>query len=430
MELMNNLSNAGPGDVIRVGDCEVQGTFVLPAGVTLVGTTPDSALRSTSDRHTLDVVPGTDNEPTRLAGLSVRSAAIGGVVIMGDGRAIVESVVIESARGVGLFGYDLSALELTDVTLVGAIDPSNVGSFVMPAPSVETAPSHGVALTNVQNATLRNVSVRGYAFFGALFENSTVDWQGGNASLNVNVGIYATQGDLTLQDVTVSDSIENPRGDAPVAMAVVTSNTTLNTSAVRCEDNRGFGLVQFGGQAQHSGLALNRNRNGGAWLQSVQGTTISGEVLENTYVGVSAIDSTNLRLEDTTVARTIEDLGMRTQDPQISIGYGVHLVDSLSGTLLQRLNLEANEDAGLVVELNGQNLPSGLFDNVTITRTNDQQLGAIVQGGMRAPDWDTGLNRDQATQMLDDNFTGTLPVVGTFPEPPVAAVGPCFFPRP
>src|SRR5262245_32027885 len=54
-ELTDALAMAEPGDVVTVGSCEVEGAFVVPAGVTIRGAGISSVLGSVEGGAVLDV---------------------------------------------------------------------------------------------------------------------------------------------------------------------------------------------------------------------------------------------------------------------------------------------------------------------------------------------------------------------------------------
>jgi hypothetical protein len=103
-------------------------------------------------------------------------------------------------------------------------------------------------------------------------------------------------------------------------------------------------------------------------------------------------------------------------------GDGIQLVNSTSGSRIENTMVLGNDRAGIVIDLFGQTLGAGLFDNVSVSRDGATENGVLVQRGTRASDWDAGLTRDVATVQADDAITDPVDIVG--------AVGPCFFPKP
>ena len=149
---------------VQIGECSIEGSFTVPAGVDISGTGPASVISS-------------DGVALTLSGGAVRDLMIDSsgraAIVARDGTGItIERVRIRVTLGIGIGIESVSQVELTDVELSGPVSASNATQFPPTVTSTESA-THGLVLVGVDDATLSNVAIRGFAEFGALFVGST-----------------------------------------------------------------------------------------------------------------------------------------------------------------------------------------------------------------------------------------------------------------
>ncbi len=405
--LRSALAGASGGDVVHVGACRISGDFTLPAGVTLSG----EAGSTIAGR--IDLSGG-----GRVEHLAVESNDAG-VVAQSGGAVALEDVQVTASTGIGVAADGVASLTMQDVTLRGPVDASNVSALFGTEPDPEETATHGLIVVDVPSATLSGVSSRGFARFGALLKDSVTSWSDGDANENAWVGIMVAQGSATLTDVDVHDTFDLQLADG-ATFGVVTASAAVASTRLSVMGSGGFGLFHLRGSAVHQDLTARSNSHGGVRLELTGEAELGGEISDNDFGAIVAYGANNLTIRDATIANNA--MAIRQENGGVEAGDGIQLVDSTRGALIQNTTISGNDRAGIVIDLFGQNLEAGVFDNVTVERDSAAENGVIVQDGTRATGWDVGLMRDAATVQADEAFTNVIDTVG--------AVGPCFVPVP
>lgn len=420
------LAAASEGDVVELGACRVDGTFEVPAGVTLRGI--EGAVLSSADAEApvLTLAAG-----ARVEALRVESAARAGVVARGDGFAIVDvEVEVERGIGIGLAGSGqlarvrvegpVTAENATDATWVrvvaAPVSPGACPSADCECEPGETDPALGRACDEEGRwaswtavfgvylvggtVTLEDVEIRGFARFGLVADDASLTWSGGLVRDGIGVGVLARGGHATLLDVEVAGIVEGLRG-IPSYSVIASEGARLDTERVRLVEGQRFGLLTLEATGAHEALSVEDHGDVGVWVGQSDDFTLSGALLGNGFAGLVVASSahvaiTDARVEGTrTVRRSTSTFGAR------EVGDGVHLTDSLDDVTLTRVSLAANERVGLLVDLGAGAGP--VFDAVTVDAagaalgavagTRDDARGVIVTstGG-----WDTGIERTGA----------------------------------
>jgi hypothetical protein len=280
--------------------------------------------------------------------------------------------------------------------------------------------THGLIVDEVPNASLEDLSSRGFARFGVLLKSSTTTWSRGDANANAWAGIMAHKGSATISDVTVDEVFDLALPDS-ATFGLVGDRSDVITERVSISESEGFGIYHLRGTAIHRDLTASDNSYGAVRLEVTTMAEIDGTLSNNDFGGIIAYAAQDLLLHDLTIDGTTEVLRAEP-NRMLTVGDGIQLYASHQNARIERTTIDGSERTGVMLDLFGGSLPGGLFDAVTVTRSDPTSNGVLVQNGTRGNDWDDGLMRDAATVAADDGFTSVLDIVG--------AVGPCFTPRP
>jgi hypothetical protein len=404
--LTTALAAASSGDEVRIGECDVSGTFTVPSGVALSGVGPGASIVSGN----LVVEPG---QVTVVRALSIRTDGGFAVLARGGGGAVVEDVGIEVMRGVGLGFEDLNELTLDGLIVEGPVDPANVGSFPADA-GPATHATHGIAVVRVDTVEMSDVSVSGFAQIGVVAADSNVAWTGGSLAENLGVGIAVEGGSAELDGISVVDTLEGFR--LLPAYAGIFSGAAVTTDGLSIERSEGVGLLHYGGgTAAHTTLSATDNDDAALWGESIDELSVTGAIADNGFAGVVAIDVPQVTIQSASIDRTRASTRIFHPNLALRVGDGIHLVRSATVAELVDLTLEANERAGIFIDLDGGALDGMRFQNVTITVTSTAQVGLLAQGGVLDPMWDQGVTRTGSTRDADLAKAPLSRVEGTGP---------------
>ena len=455
--LVAALARATGGSTVTVGACRFEGSFTVPADVRLRGAGDATVISVSTDGH-LTLVPGSDT--TRLENLYVEVSGLYGVTAHGPGRIAVENVrVVRQIASPGADGFavgmaDLDGLSLTRVDIRGPVTQDNSGTDVFAEPM--SSASVGLAVVNVDDATLEDVAVTGFARIGALLATDAAEapppdaapavrWNGGAVTENLGIGIYAAKIAVSLTAVHVERTLEGSR--LPPAYGIVLSDAATTTTGLLIADTAGIGAVQIGGSAEHSALQCSRSAYGGLWaMQATSFRVIDGSQVDaNRFMGIHAATTSRVDIVDTTVVNTVAmEQAFQLDDGtagSLVAGDGLALV-GIDNATLTNVTLEDNGRLGLAFDLGG--LPEGAIcevpcwstypyqmvaGDVSVT-TSTGQLGAIA--GIRSPgtppigmgdaivyltpvgvgDWDEGISRSDGAAVADMAFTDAIGLPG------------------
>lgn len=483
------LFEARSGDTIRLGACTIEGAFVVPAGVGLVG----SGVQATRvvgpvAGIAVDLVPDEGDGATTVRDLTVESPGIVGIRADGGGHLVVERVRVVASAGVALGVVEATRVELTDVELVGPITARNADDelFWAVAPTtdlpegddcdgepvcdegdlqeaecpgcgqvqqvcsscgrwVTVTAAYGLALEAVATATLTNVDVSGFASFAVVFRDrgaqgatvaGDIRWTGGSVHENLFVGLYAG-GDvrLVLEDVSLEETFENILN--PSYAAVIADHADLSTTRLAIVDNDRYGLLQHGATARHTDLEATGNGDAALWVGDsdeldIQGGAVSG----NEFVGILLVSSSHVHLADLSVTGTRSRTFVLDLWSRVEIGDGIQLTDTTDDVSLERIVLTDNERVGLLVDfgdldvspltLNDVEVSSQAGGYGAIAGSADEASRDLAVGG--PPGWDANITRDPVATANDLAAAGALGYMGlgSPTEPPIPGiVTPC-----
>ncbi|HJL15261.1 MAG TPA: hypothetical protein RMH99_06375 [Sandaracinaceae bacterium LLY-WYZ-13_1] len=384
------LEGAGASGVVQVGDCEVETTgLVVPAGVTLTGTTDASAIR------------GLGPDPAVSLGAGARLTEL--VVAADDGVAVDVSGV-ESAL-------------LADLTIVGPVTPDNVADH----PASGTASRIGLLIrdsgTDDVPVRLERVRVRGFADVGVGLVRSEVRWVEGSVSESLGAGLAVSGGRLVLASVTLRDMLQEGRLSATYA-GVFLAGAEVESEDLVVEDNAGAGLMHDAASAVHHCIVVRNNALLGMWTQRAPRFELTGatSILDgNGRVGLAIHDPAGPHMvSDVTITNTRvvpRAVGMFGMD---AVADGIHLVsEDTAAVTLTSLELRANLRAGALIHVRSGMIDPATLRSVTV-ESSGSAYGVIAQdpaGNIPSGAWDTDVTRAGAA-VTNDAMASQVEILG------------------
>ena len=419
-ELQTQLDAAEPGDTVRIGACSVGGSLRIPAGVALEGVGQTSVLSGATGSVVI-LEPSADAAvPTRLASVSVESTACVGLLATDVGTIRIDDVRVEARRGVAIGIEGLTRAELTGVEVIGSINADELDTQPVQRPPfgcVENRPAtHGVVLMDVENARLEDVTVDGFAAFGAIAIRSGLDWLGGHVSAGLGVGVEIWAGQASLSDLELTN-IRHGESAVEAFNLLIAGQAVVDTSGLVVRESGDFGVMQAEAMVVHQDLLATDNVFAGAWTQQSSMFELRGDSMldGNGFAGVAVYESQGVEIVGANVQNTQERVridGVRT----IRAADGLHLVQSAGR--VQRLQAVANVRVGILLDLGGD----GSTDDYTLDSivVDGDELGAVAQNGMILEGWDAQIQRQGMTAINDEALSTDLVIAD--------AVGPPCFP--
>ena len=406
-ELTAALAAAAPGDVVEIGACRVEGRFTVGAGVTLRGVGPESILASAGTAIELA------GDGATLDALRIEHGGGHGIVAMAAGAIAIRHVAVDGTLGRAAIGIDgPSSVLLQDVTVGGPVTREAAGSVPADATATDTL-LYGIVLVGVDDARFERVSVSGFGEAGVVSMDSALSWTGGDVGNNLGIGVWVNAGQATLRDLTIHDTLRGFRM-TPTYGLIGRAGADVQTMGLTVSGSHaGFGLVQEGGTARHTGLISEHHDYGAVLAQRTTTFELTGasEIRDNNFAGMIAVEAGGLTVEDTAVTTTSSMSHVFGDWGSVIVGDGIQLVHPMAGTQLRRVSVDANERAGILLDLAG-----GDASSVTLTEVSANSagagLGCVAQNGSIVAGWDSGLVRSGAALANDPGFTGHLDSVG------------------
>jgi hypothetical protein len=175
------------GGEVRIGACQIDGKFVVPAGATLRGDGTASALKG--DGVVLDLMGD-----ATIDGLKIEVGTGIAVLGMASGRVTLNDLEISAMRGGAILGFDgVTSLSITDVTVRGPVTQENARALPE-EPTAEDTALYGVAIANVSDARFERLEVGGFGTAGVIATQSQLVWTGGKSAGNVGIGAWIDGG--------------------------------------------------------------------------------------------------------------------------------------------------------------------------------------------------------------------------------------------
>ena len=206
-DLAAALAAAHNGATVGIGSgCDIEGSFHVPAGVSLLGQTEPlgpPTLRSAPDdrRPVLTLSPSTT--PTVVSNLRVVSSSNYGIVAIGsdDGALELKDLAVESTRGVGVGIETLATLLLTNLTLRGPYTATELRRADPALADPDTMATHGLVVVRGGAVTVENLTIAGFAAIGAILIDDDITWSTGAVEGNGLAGLVTHAGTTRLTGV-------------------------------------------------------------------------------------------------------------------------------------------------------------------------------------------------------------------------------------
>jgi hypothetical protein len=404
-EVAAALAEASPGDTVRLGVCDVEGPITVPAGITLTGAGEDrTRVVGEGSGALVTLLPG--EAETALTGLTVVSRHRAGIVASGEGRFRVDDVTVEAHRGLALGVEEARRLLLNNVSLQGPVGTENVDEISMlPRPDVlDATGTHGLVLVRVEDATLVNVTSSGFAYFGALFAESEVAWNGGGASDNLRTGLMIWDGSASLSGLEFCRTLLGLQLWS--AGTVFAGGASIISTRLNVCDGGGYGMLHDDVAAEHVDPRVEGNRHVGVWVQNGERrfslTGALAEIAGNTFAGMVFLEAGDIVLRDAHIHGTRMGSRVLVDAGRLEVGDGLQVIGPESMDVLD-LRIEDNARAGLLIDLEDGIFDAGWLSNVQVEAFGEQ-LGAVAQNGELPEGWDAGVSRNATAATNDAAF--------------------------
>lgn len=439
------LWSAEAGDTVMVGACRIEGAFRIPDGVRVLGQVGSVVAIPLQDGADGVVMSG----EAVLESVAIESAGGSAVLVRNGGT--LRDVRIEAERGAAV-AVAGGSVRFERVELIGPVsDPLDgrwvrVEGFAVPgecAEDCECVPGevrndaaevcdasgefvtfgavYGIFARDAQ-LELVDVSIRQFALAGAVFEDSTVRWEGGGVSDGLGTGVLLRGGAGELIDVRVEAVGEGLRGTA--SYGVIAQSAELRSQRLTVVGGDRYGVLLRGSTGTHEDFVAEGNGDVGLWISESIGVAVNGasRIEDNAFSGVVVVDGEDVNLDGLRVAGTRSVL--RTLGSPFGareIGDGIHLQRS-PGVTLRGLAVEGNERVGVLVEL-GPELPAFADVRVDAVPGGFGAIAGSAAGGELTADapegWDTGITRGPEA-LARDAAIGTTVALIRVSAPPTA----------
>lgn len=409
-DLRSALASAAPGDRVCLGEGTFEGAFDVPAGVELCGAGVGiTRIVGPSDLPAVRATPGIGG-PTRITGLTIEPNSDFGVLAVGPGDLELSDVeVVVPDTGGGLGAENLTNLTMTDVQMTGPITTLNADDVPLDM-DISMTPAYGVVSVSVMSIEATGMTVGGFAHFGVLSVNSNLTMVDSQITSNLGSGLLIYGGTADLRSVGIDTALQGTRLIPPYN-AVFAGNADVTTNALDVSSSEGYGILQSEATATHTDLLARNNSEAALWVQSSGGFSVTrGTIENNALAGVVALESSGIMLDSVDIGGTAERTRIIATRP-VMVGDGVQLLGSTTDITFESLGLTDNARVGVLLDLDG-----GVFDGIDVRSVNvdgsGAQLGAIAQGGVIPPGWDSNVTRSAIIDANDSAFAGALETVG------------------
>ena len=398
-DLATPLAHALSGEVVEMSACRIEGTFRVPAGVTLRG---QGRLASTLVSTGTTLVLG---DGATVEHLGIENGGGHGIVAVSVASVVVRDVEVHAALGRAAIGFeDVGAVTLSEVTLTGPVT-SATAAMVPSSPSETNTALRGLALLHVGAATLDRVDVVGFGQVGVLSVGSGVEWAQGSVASNLSFGLWQVGGSLLLDRVRIADTLRGSRALIPIGLLTTNDATVHTVDSVIDTTEEGWGAFHDGGAVSHERLAARGHGSGAVFAYRTTTFEIHGLTLtENSLAGVIAVEAAGLTIEDASITATHLKDQLLSDWGVVMVGDGIELIRPAPGSVLRRVTLGANERAGLLVDLGGGDTSLVTLEALDVTAVAPAH-GCAVQNGTLLAGWDSGVTRRDATTDVDPSVT-------------------------
>ena len=401
------LAAARSGDVVDVGVCRIDGSFVVPDGVLLRGVSPASSVLTSSSGIAVELHAGAS-----LESIAIESSGHAALVARTAGAVTISGVTVTPTRGIGI-GLEHASATLRDVAVVGPITSATAPTTATPGDATRTATFGLVAISATLDA--HAVTVRGFASAGIALVDTTSMLSDSVIDTCVGVGVGVSGGSATLLRVDVRGT---SHGSGPDAAALsVDRMATLDTTELRVSDNQGLGIFANGaGPQSHHQLVAASNGGAGVWTQASGALTIDGAgsaIDDNSFAGVVMVNGA-FHVTDTVISQTrMATLGT------VTAADGLQIINPSADSTLEDSVVYSNPRVGMVVDGAGSDHMSFHVTSMIATGTGTA-LGCVTQnGGFADGVWDMNIVRNDVAAANDTAFETANHSIGV-----VGVVGP------
>ena len=364
-DLPAELAAAESGTIIEVTAGEYVGNFVVPAGVSLRGE-EGVVIRGEAGSPALTLQPSADaSVASSLEGMTVYSDDVG-ILTSGTGHVALQDITVHAALGTAVVLSGCTA-NLTNVDLVGMIEgPDSSALMLGNLFESDQVSVMGLAATQA-DLTISNLNIMGFVGFGAALFQSTAIRDGGLLKWIVGVGVMNESSTLTLENVSIQDSLQSRDAGSkrPSYGLVSSTGSTTTTSSVTIERIQGAGLLVHDALSNtHDAIKISQCDATGAHVQNGRGTTdfTGAEFHDNQKAGLSFLKAGSVQLTDSGVFNT-QAVGAQITSNDLVLGHGLQIAEGDAQVNMSGVLLEDNEIVGLL--LDGDNL-SVTASDVTI----------------------------------------------------------------
>lgn len=387
VQLRQLLRDALPGDSVSVRQGTYKGPLTVPAGVTLQG---DGSGRVVIEGPPKDacVLVETDPEagPTVVRNVTLRAKRGAALAIAGKGELEGQELEIEVEAGVGIAAEGPRRIMLKNVAIRGtqALGPLRDKAFPL---SGRFTPVIGLLLSKIEQLELEQLSITGFAGYGALLHDCKGSWKQGGVEQTVGVGLQIAGGQLALENVKLAGNLASRQPSALVAAALVLSgDAVVTTTGLVVLGNGGIGVLHGAAVSVHDESSIWNNERVGLRLQGGEATLRKAGFTGNHGAGLLLRDGGRLELTASTVSGTLPLLVREGATPGFAtptLGDGLHLMMGTKPTqmVLRDVSFVDNARSGCLLHGTDPGARSRAIqiENVSIS---GKGYGLVAQGGM------------------------------------------------
>ncbi|MCA9563845.1 MAG: right-handed parallel beta-helix repeat-containing protein [Myxococcales bacterium] len=335
--LANALASASSGETVTLCG-QVEGSFVVPAGVRLVGQGSDGAQIVSVGGSGVLLEAGESS--TELSNIRVvsdeRGGGVAAVLAQGTGHVHLSSVTLQVEAGIGVIADGDIHLEVEDLVVEGSLDAERartLSSSELSAERIAVAGLIAVCPSANCEANLSRVSVSGIAGLGIGVYGVHGEWSEVEVSSSAGTGCLVERSEVSTGGLRVHDFLEvNLLGRLSNQYGLVLSGgSTFGANTIEVSGIRGIGVLQDSAVTEIQRSEISRNDGPGVWIQNSQDTTRAGlrisdsNLVGNAGAGIQIVDSASTVVERTIVAETFLLPSVAGQDGALIRADGIQL---------------------------------------------------------------------------------------------------------
>lgn len=355
--LQARLETAVAGEVILVTPGSITGSLVVPAGVVLLG---DGVTVQAAGGAGLRLRGGSAAAPTVVRGFTVTASdsevPVAAITAIGGGPLVLSNLTVQASTGAGVVSEGVSDLQICESTITGGLDDASFEALRdLPVVRATDAAILGLVvtagdLTEAARVSIRDLTIRNIAGFGAAFVDTAASWERGRVEGCAGTGIFLSRSTHGWSDVVVADGRASATGSATFQTGWGVVNATgsrLDTDGLQIAAIPGFGLFQSGARSQHLGARIVSNQLRGVVVQESLATSPDDPELlfdqavlvGNGGAGVQVVDGGGIVFQNGIVAES-------RSLPNLSGGLG-----SAAGAMCDGIQLNSSTESSVGTQL-------------------------------------------------------------------------------